>query len=187
MDLRDFGSTLARWWYLTLATLLLATFAGVSLYRNTGPSYEADSTVLLLPPEAVLIQAREDERNYAPNNPLLYLSSLTDARDVLVRHLSSKDVTDALEKKAPNATISVEGDVTSGSPLILVKSEAPTETEALAGMKAVNESERTITANHLERDRATLTQLRLSRKPIRRGTSPWDEAVIDTRTTGPPE
>ena len=139
MDLRDFGSTLARWWYLTLATLLLATFAGVSLYRNTGPSYEADSTVLLLPPEAVLIQAREDERNYAPNNPLLYLSSLTDARDVLVRHLSSKDVTDALEKKAPNATISVEGDVTSGSPLILVKSEAPTETEALAGMKAVND------------------------------------------------
>lgn len=139
MDLRDFGSALARWWYISLATLLLATLGAVGLYRATGPTYEADSTVLLLPPEAVLVAAREDQRNYAPNNPLLYLSSLTDARDVLVRHLTSKDVLDELKDKAPGAKLTIAGDLTSGSPLILVKSEAATESAALAGTKAVND------------------------------------------------
>lgn len=139
MDLRDFGTTLARWWYLALATLLLAIGAGLGMYKATGPTYTANSTVLLLPPKAVLIQAQADKKNYAPNNPLLYLSSLTDARDVLVRHLSSTDVTQELTKKAPDATLSVTGDLTSGSPLILVKSEGPTEAAALAGMKAVDD------------------------------------------------
>ncbi len=139
MDLRDFGTTLARWWYLALATLLLAIGAGLGMYKATGPTYTANSTVLLLPPKAVLIQAQADKKNYAPNNPLLYLSSLTDARDVLVRHLSSTDVTDELAKKAPDATLTVTGDLTSGSPLILVKSEGPTEKAALDGMKAVDD------------------------------------------------
>ncbi|ROR55260.1 hypothetical protein EDD41_2521 [Luteococcus japonicus] len=139
MDLRDFGTTLARWWYLALATLLLAIGAGLGMYKATGPTYTANSTVLLLPPKAVLIQAQADKKNYAPNNPLLYLSSLTDARDVLVRHLSSTDVTQELTKKAPDATLTVTGDLTSGSPLILVKSEGPTEKAALDGMKAVDD------------------------------------------------
>lgn len=139
MDLRDFGTTLARWWYLALATLLLAIGAGIGMYKAAGPTYTANSTVLLLPPKAVLVQAQEDKKNYAPNNPLLYLSSLTDARDVLVRHLSSTDVTDELAKKAPDATLTVTGDLTSGSPLILVKSEGPTEKAALDGMKAVDD------------------------------------------------
>lgn len=139
MDLRDFGTTLARWWYLALATLLLAIGAGLGMYKATGPTYTANSTVLLLPPQAVLIEAQADKKNYAPNNPLLYLSSLTDARDVLVRHLSSTDVTDELAKKAPDATLTVTGDLTSGSPLILVKSEGPTEKAALDGMKAVDD------------------------------------------------
>lgn len=139
MDLRDFGTTLARWWYLAIATLLLAIGAGIGMYKAAGPTYTANSTVLLLPPKAVLVQAQEDKKNYAPNNPLLYLSSLTDARDVLVRHLSSTDVTDELAKKAPDATLTVTGDLTSGSPLILVKSEGPTEKAALDGMKAVDD------------------------------------------------
>lgn len=139
MDLRDFGTTLARWWYLAIATLLLAIGAGIGMYKAAGPIYTANSTVLLLPPKAVLVQAQEDKKNYAPNNPLLYLSSLTDARDVLVRHLSSTDVTDELAKKAPDATLTVTGDLTSGSPLILVKSEGPTEKAALDGMKAVDD------------------------------------------------
>ncbi|MEL4505649.1 hypothetical protein AAEX63_11440 [Luteococcus sp. H138] len=138
MDLRDFGTTLARWWYLALATLLLAIAAGVGLYKAVGPSYTANSSVLLLPPKAVLLEAQQDKRNYAPNNPLLYLASLSDARDVLVRHLSSTDVTKQLEAKAAGATVTVEGDATSGSPLILVESEGATEAEAVAGMKAID-------------------------------------------------
>lgn len=139
MDLRDFGSTLARWWYLTLATLLLAIGAAVGLYAQTGPTYTASSTVLLLPPKAVLIQAQADKTNYAPNNPLLYLSTLTDARDVLVRHLSSNDVQDALAKQAPGAKVTAAGDATSGSPLIMVKSTGSSNEAALAGMKAVDQ------------------------------------------------
>lgn len=138
MDLRDFGSTLARWWYLTLAVLLLAIGAGIGLYKAAGPTYTANSTVLLLPPKAVLIEAKADKRNYAPDNPLLYLASLTDARDVLVRHLSSSDVSDQIEAKAPGAKVEVKGDVTSGSPLILVTAEGGSEQEALAGIKAVD-------------------------------------------------
>ncbi|MEL4357766.1 MULTISPECIES: hypothetical protein [unclassified Luteococcus] len=138
MDLRDFGTTLARWWYLALATLLLAIAAGVGMYKQVGPSYTANSSVLLLPPKAVLLDAQQDRRNYAPNNPLLYLASLGDARDVLVRHLSSTEVSKQLEAKAPGAKITVEGDATSGSPLILVESQGASAADALAGMKALD-------------------------------------------------
>lgn len=41
-----------------------------------------------------------------------------------------------------------------------------------------------MTARHFARETATLTRLRLSRNPMRRGTSPWEEAVIETSTTG---
>ncbi|MGO4957026.1 hypothetical protein ACTQ49_07100 [Luteococcus sp. Sow4_B9] len=139
MDLRDFTSTLARWWYLSLATLLLAIGAGFGLYKSTGPSYTAESTVLLLPPKAVLLDAQRDKTNYAPDNPLLYLSSLTDARDVLIRNLDGADAAKELDTKAPGADLTVKGDITSGSPLILVTSDAATEEAALKGTKAVNE------------------------------------------------
>lgn len=138
MNLRDFGSTLARWWYLTLATVLLALGAAMGVYQTAGPTYTAQSTVLLLPPKAVLLAAAEDKKNYAPNNPLLYLGQLTDARDVMVRYLTSKDVTDALAKQVPSAKVTVATDVTSQSPLILITADGNDEATALAGMKAID-------------------------------------------------
>lgn len=138
MDLRDFGSTLARWWYLTLATVLLAIAAGVGAFMATGPTYEADSTVVLLPPKAVMIEAQADKTNYAPNNPLLYLDQLTDARDVLVRNLASNDVQDQLKKQAPGATVTVTTDATSNSPLMIMKSTANSEDAALKGIKSID-------------------------------------------------
>lgn len=138
MDLRDFGSTLARWWWLSLIMLLASIGAAVGLYNATSPTYTANSTVLLLPPKAVLVQAQADKSRYAPNNPLLYLGTLTNSRDVLVRDLSSTAVQDELKKAAPGATITATADATSQSPLIIVKSTASTESAALAGMKAVD-------------------------------------------------
>ena len=130
MDLRDFVSTLARWWHLTLITLLAAIGAGIGLFNATSPTYTANSTVLLMPPKAVLVQAQADKSQYAPNNPLLYLDTLTNSRDVLVRNLSSKDVQDFLEKQQPATTTTVSGDMTSNSPLIIVKSTGSSEAAA---------------------------------------------------------
>ena len=138
MDLRDFGSTLARWRHLTLITLLAAIGAGIGLFNATSPTYTANSTVLLMPPKAVLVQAQADKSQYAPNNPLLYLDTLTNSRDVLVRNLSSKDVQDFLEKQQPATTTTVSGDMTSNSPLIIVKSTGSSEAAALSAMEAVD-------------------------------------------------
>lgn len=138
MELRDLGRTLARWWYLTLITALVALGAAIGLYKSTGPTYQAQSTVVLLPPPAVIEVAMKNP-NGAPRNPLLYLASLTDSRDMLVRAMNGRDGVDAIEKAAPNATVTVAGDATSNSPLIVIKSDGSNEADALAGVKAVND------------------------------------------------
>lgn len=162
MDLRDFGSTLARWWWLSIATLLAAIAAGAALYSSASPTYSANSTIVMMPPKAVLVQAQVDKSQYAPNNPLLYLDSLGNSRDVVVRNLSGKDVTDQLKKQFPGAQVTVAADATSNSPLILVKSTASDRQTALDSMKAVTTMVPT-----------SLTQLqdRLGIQPLQRITS----------------
>lgn len=67
------------------------------------------------------------------------------------------------------------------SPMKAPSSSTP---PTLDGMYEVSEVERITIAFHCAREMATLMRFRLRRKPIPRGTSPWDEAVIETIAIG---
>src|SRR4051812_11032464 len=55
---------------------------------------------------------------------------------------------------------------------------------ALLGIKAGGASDLMRTARHCSRDTATLTRFRPSRKPIPRGTSPCEDAVMENDRDG---
>ncbi len=135
MDLRVFASTLLRRWYLTLTVLLLALGAGGALIRLVGPTYSATSSVVLIPPKAV-DQAVSNSQS-APTNPLLYLGSLTQSRDLLLTSLRSQRVSDGITDRLPKTTYEAVADPLASGPIIVLTVEAPSGAEAIAAMELV--------------------------------------------------
>lgn len=148
MNLGNFVSALARQWRLALLALVLAIGAGIGTGVLVGPRYTATQTSVVIPPAAV-IAAEQQTRAYAPDNPLLYLGGLTDARDVLVRSLSSDAVDQRAKTQLPGVTLKVTADATSGSPIILFEATAKTQDEAQRGI-AFLESELTAAVTRVQ-------------------------------------
>ena len=92
MQLKDFAATLRRRWYLVLVSLLCTAAATFFIVTAVGPTYQAKSTVLMMPPGTSTQQADN------VGNPLLQLGSLAQARDVLIRVLTSQATSDVLCK-----------------------------------------------------------------------------------------
>jgi hypothetical protein len=102
--------------------------------QRSGPVYHAEGTVLLFPPEITI------ERNDAANvegNPYLYLSGLTDARDVLVRAITARSARDEVVAQAPDSEYDVTPDFDSSGPIILVRVDAATPDGAVAGLTEI--------------------------------------------------
>lgn len=137
MDLKDVGATLLRRWYLSIVAVLCAVGIALLVFDKVGPTYSGESTTVLIPP-AILIQRQQTSGVYAPANPLLYLSGLTDTRDVLIRSLASKDIVDDVQAKNPNLTYQATNDPLSSGPLVVVTADAPTEQQALEGARYVS-------------------------------------------------
>ncbi|RKT78489.1 capsular polysaccharide biosynthesis protein [Terracoccus luteus] len=136
MDLRVFASTLLRRWYLTLAVLLLAVAAGAGLTQVVGPTYSATSSVVLIPPEAPADKEAAPSE-YAPENPLLYLGSLTQSRDLLLTSLRSQRVADGITEQVPGATYEAVADALSSGPIIVLTVEAPSSEGAIEAIELV--------------------------------------------------
>lgn len=136
MNLRELAAALVRRWYLSLLALIISLGLGLFAFSQIGPTYAASSTLVPMPPQSVINSARADQ-SYAPNNPLLYLGTLSNARDVLVSSLGSTQVQSQLQSRAPGASVSVAADATSGSPMIVVTSEAKTKSAALTGVRSM--------------------------------------------------
>ncbi|WP_158607630.1 hypothetical protein [Flexivirga caeni] len=103
-----------------------------------GPNYSASSIVTLIPPDSTVTSQQKSGAQYAPANPLLYLGSLTQARDVLVGALGSSEVSQAVQKAAPSAQFEAAADAVSSAPLIDITVTAKSSTQALAGLKAAD-------------------------------------------------
>jgi hypothetical protein len=129
MDPRDILASLRHAWYVLLLGLLLATAASYFIITQTGPEYETQASVVLVPGDAVIPEN---------SNPFLYLGGGTALRDVLVRVLTSDEASDTiLAQRSSDTTYEVGPDPTTAGPILLASTSAPTEAEALATLEDV--------------------------------------------------
>lgn len=152
MQLSEFWSALRRRWYLVLVAVLVAAGASVLAVYLVGPTYKAQSAVLMLPPGTTVQQATPGS---ADGNPYLSLGSVSQARDVVVRALTASTTHEELCrttgsadyqtmlagmcKSDPTVTYAATPDFTSSAPMVLITIEADTPRNAIVALQAVSD------------------------------------------------
>lgn len=122
MSLRELVRSLVRRWYLVVLGLLATAGLAVAAVAVTPPSHEARAYVALMPGQATFPEG---------SNPFLYLGGGVTVRDVLVRVMSSEDVSEVVLAGHPGAEYAVAPDPT-GGPLTMVLAIAEEPADALA-------------------------------------------------------
>ena len=152
MQLKDFGATLLRRWYLVLFVVACAAAAALVVVNVVGPTYRAQAAVILLPPGTTVQQASVTG---TPSNPLLSLNGVSQARDVVIRTLMASSTREELCKpqsdpgyeqmrgqlckSRPGVTYEVTPDFTSSAPIIVLTVDADSTANAIAALEAVTE------------------------------------------------
>jgi hypothetical protein len=104
-----------------LALLVLTLGAMYVVTQRVGKTYEATGTVLVYPPS----QSSMPDGSSTQENPYLTLSGVNQARDVVVRALTSKKVSDEFGETYPLGTsFEIVPDYTNSAPIILFTVEA---------------------------------------------------------------
>lgn len=134
MRLKDFWTTLVRRWYFVLIALALAAGGTFYVIDKVGPTYEAEGSVLVFPPVATV--QRETELQ-TQGNPYLVLNGVSQARDIVIRALTSKSIVDELANEYPDSTFEATPDFTNSAPIILITAKAGSAPEATAALSAV--------------------------------------------------
>ena len=134
MEMRVVWRALRRRWYLVLALAVLTAGATFLVAQRVGETYEATGTVLVFPPS----QTEGPTGTMSEENPYLSLGGVGQARDVVVRALTSKKVGDEFGEAYPSGTtFEIVPDYTNSAPIILFTVEAATAdvaTEALSSL-----------------------------------------------------
>lgn len=121
MEMSVLWGSLRRRWYLVLALLVLTLGAMYVVTQRVGKTYEATGTVLVYPPS----QSSMPDGSSTQENPYLTLSGVNQARDVVVRALTSKKVSDEFGATYPAGTsFEIVPDYTNSAPIILFTVEA---------------------------------------------------------------
>lgn len=131
MELNVFLRALLRRWPVLIAVLVLAGAGTFVAFDRVGPAYETTGSTLIFPP----IDADGTGPEVAGGNPYLELAGLTQARDIVIRTLTSKTTRAEIETIYPDMAYDVAPDFTNSAPIILFTVEASgprTSTEVLA-------------------------------------------------------
>lgn len=169
MRLGDLFGALRRLWVLSVVVALLVVAAVVLVVRATPPTYEYTASVLLLPPE--ISRVSNEETDYTRANPLFYLGSLTQARDILIGEMSAKDVREQMEDDFPDTDYAVTPDVLSSGPVVVVKVESTDEDE---GSRALDELTDSVPdrLQELQRGLGVKNDAMIQSHPLTRDTTP---------------
>lgn len=113
MYLRDLLQSCLRRWYFLLLGLALTGCAGFLTLGAVSPTYEANASVVLLPPDAVIAVG---------DNPYLYLGGLDQALGVLQVKVNSPEIAKSIEAPfaSSHATFVAAKDVTTTGPIMLI-------------------------------------------------------------------
>ena len=134
MEMRVVWRALRRRWYLVLALMVLTVGATFLVAQRVGETYEATGTVLVFPPS----QTEGPTGTMSEENPYLSLGGVGQARDVVVRALTSKEVGDAFGTDYPaGTTFEVVPDYTNSAPIILFTVEAASPTVATEALSSL--------------------------------------------------
>ena len=134
MQLNAFGAALLRRWYLVVLSLGLAVAASAYVVSDVGPTYEVEGTVLLFPPTS---STTSGDQSVTQGNPYLYLGGLNPARDVLIRSLTSRSERDSLAAVHPGADYTMESDISTSGPLIVIDVSSGSSAESVAALSTL--------------------------------------------------
>lgn len=137
MKLNSFWVALLRRWYLTVGGVMLAFGITVLAVVRIGPNYEAEGSVLLLPPAAT---TQADSVDSGPGNPYLNLNGLSQARDVVLRSMKSRASMDALTTREPRAAYEFTPDYTTSAPVVVIDVTSHSAAVSTAGLEAAMEA-----------------------------------------------
>ncbi len=133
MDLKLFLRTLLRRWPILMSVFVLAAGATYGVVDRVGPTYETVGSTLIFPPADV------DGPGPTPagGNPYLELGALVQARDIVIRSLTSKTVRAEIAELFPGMTYDATPDYTNNAPIILFTVEAGTPDASAQGLTEV--------------------------------------------------
>lgn len=131
MDLKAISAVLLRRWYLVLVVIGCTVGATYFVAERVGPTYEAQGAVLVFPPVATVQRGAE---TVTQGNPYLALDGVSQARDIVIRELTSKKTADDFDLLFPGTTFEATPDVMNNAPIILITVESPGAATAVAGV-----------------------------------------------------
>lgn len=126
------GTTLgafARRWYIGVAGLILTVGLAFAAWQLSPPTYTAQGTQLLLPPESQVEQGTR--------NPLLELGTLDGPGALVIAQLNGQTARAEVEEIAPDAEFTVEPDPALRGPTIMVTISENSPEAALSTLKLV--------------------------------------------------
>ena len=134
MELRTFWRTLLRRWYLTLAVIVLTCAATFLVVGRVGPTYETAGSTLVFPPTQSTWNGGSVKTE---GNPLIGLAGVTQARDVVIRSLTSKTVRDEWEEEHPGMSYDATPDFTNSAPIILFTVQGDTAQGSVKALESL--------------------------------------------------
>ena len=167
MRLSDFWTVAVRRWYLVLASFVLSVGATLFAVNAVGSTYNAEGSVLVFPPVAT-VQRNPDQ---VVGNPYLVLDGVKQARDVVLRTLTSQAVGDDLVAQNPGFSFEATPDYTNGAPVILISVNASTTEGATRGLTAVMNEVPTI-LDQLQSDLSLPPEAMITSRPLFADSSP---------------
>ena len=134
MELKVFWAVLRRRWYFVLVAIACTVGATVLVAAKVGPTYEAQGAVLVFPPVTTVQRGAE---SVTQGNPYLALDGVGQARDIVIRELTSKAAGDQFVQQFPGSTYEATPDVMNSAPIILITVESPSADTAVSGVASL--------------------------------------------------
>lgn len=129
MSLRDLFDAVRRRWLVAVVGCLLVLGAVGWVVRATPATYTYTSSVILLPPEISRV-VDPNEPDYTRSNPLFFLGTLGQARDILVGSLNSNDSAKEVERRYPGVKFTAKPDALSTGPIVVISVEGSSKQTA---------------------------------------------------------
>jgi len=128
MFLHDLTKGLMRRWYFFILGLALTLCAGLYVYQEVPPTYQATASVVLVPPATAVVEGE---------NPYLYMGGLDQAMSVLMVKMNSAVVSQPILKDKAGLGYSVDRDISTTGPIMVVTADGDTEAETLRVLRNV--------------------------------------------------
>jgi hypothetical protein len=129
VELQDVLRSLWHRWYIVVLGLLAAGGAGYTLMSVIPPTYEQVSSSVMIPGKGSVEEGA---------NPLLYLTGLTQQRDLVVRAVQTDDVREPILAAHPGADFAVEPDYLVSGPVVMVTATGPSADATTSILQAAN-------------------------------------------------